>query len=58
MVLSGMSTIEQVKDNVLPGYTMKLTVCLCEYRDGGSVEIDQFTYQGNREGVSQDGDSD
>lgn len=50
--------MQQVKDNVLPEYTMNLTVCLYEYRDYGSVEIDQFTYEGHREGVSQDGDSD
>ena len=50
--------MKQVKDNVLPGYTMQLTVCLYEYRDSGSVEIDQFVYNGNREGVSPDGDSD
>ena len=50
--------MQQVKDNVLSGYTMELTVCLYEYRDVGSVEIDQFTYEGHREGVSQDGDSD
>lgn len=50
--------MQQVKDNVLPGYTMELTVCLYEYRDSGSVEIDQFVYEGKREGVSQNGDSD
>lgn len=50
--------MQQVKNNVLPGYTMKLTVCLYEYRDSGSVEIDEFTYNGNREGVSPNGDSD
>ena len=50
--------MKQVKDNVLPGYTMKLSVCLYEYRDSGSVEIDEFTYNGNREGVSPNGDSD
>lgn len=50
--------MKQVKDNVLPGYTMKLSVCLYEYRDSGSVEIDEFVYNGNREGVSPDGDSD
>lgn len=50
--------MKQVKDNVLPGYAMKLTVCLYEYRDSGSVEIDEFVYEGNREGVSPNGDSD
>lgn len=50
--------MKQVKDNVLPGYTMRLTVCLYEYRDSGSVEIDQFVYEGNREEVSPNGDSD
>lgn len=50
--------MQQVKDNVLLGYTMNLTVCLYEYRDSGSVEIDRFTYVGNREEVSPNGDSD
>lgn len=50
--------MKQVKDNVMPGYTMKLSVCLYEYRDVGSVEIDRFDYLGYREGVSPDGDSD
>lgn len=50
--------MKQVKENVMPGYTMELTVCLYEYRDVGSVEIDRFVYNGYREGVSPDGDSD
>lgn len=50
--------MQQVKDNVMQGYTMKLTVRLYEYRDSGSVEIDEFVYNGNREGVSPNGDSD
>lgn len=50
--------MQQVKDNVLPGYTMELTVCLYEYRDVGSAEIDRFVYNGNREEVSPNGDSD
>lgn len=50
--------MKQVKDNVMLGYTMKLSVRLYEYRDSGSVEIDEFVYNGNREGVSSNGDSD
>lgn len=50
--------MQQVKDNILPGYKMNLTVCLYEYRDSGSVEIDQFVYEGKREEVSPNGDSD
>lgn len=50
--------MRQVKDNVLPGYTMELSVRLYEYRDSGSVEIDQFVYSGYREEVSSNGDSD
>lgn len=50
--------MQQVKDNVLPGYTMNLTVRLYEYRGSGNVEIDEFVYNGNREEVSPNGDSD
>lgn len=50
--------MRQVKDNVLPGYTMELSVRLYEYRDAGNVEIDQFVYSGHREGVNSNGDSD
>lgn len=50
--------MKQVKDNVLPGYTMELSVRLYEYRDSGNVEIDQFVYSGRREEVNSNGDSD